>query len=132
MKAGKVLVLETTAEVSRMSLKDRVFLSKQSNKFSNGMLPRAHPLTSHKTKIITPPLTNGATDINFETEVDMLMKAIQAKSQPIPPQTNSPVAPSGPVVSPPFTPPYIQTSSQGGMQTGDESKFKLTGEDVSG
>jgi hypothetical protein len=85
---------------------------------------------SDKTKTITSPLPNGTTDINFGTEVDTLMKAIQAKSQTVPPQTSSPVAQSRPVVGPSFTPPYVQTASQGGIQIGEESKFKLTGEDI--
>lgn len=86
--------------------------------------------TSPKTKTIASPLPNANTDIDFGTEVDTLMKAIQAKSQTVPPQTSSPVAPSRPVVGVPFTPPYVQTASQGGIQTGEGSKFKLTGEDV--
>ena len=85
---------------------------------------------SDKIKTITSPTPNGTTEINFGTEVDTLMKAIQAKSQPVPPQTSSPVVQSRPVVGHSFTPPYTQTASQGGMQTGEESKFKLTGEDV--
>ena len=93
--------------------------------------PMSSPtFASSKTKTITSPLPNGATDINFGTEVDTLMKAIQAKSQTVPPQTSSPVDQSRPVVGSSFTPPYVQTASQGGMQTGEESKFKLTEEDV--
>jgi hypothetical protein len=90
---------------------------------------RSPTFSSTKTKTIASPLPNGTTDINFGTEVDTLMKAIQAKSQSVPPQTSSPVAQSKPVVGVPFT-PHVQTASLGGMQTGEESKFKLTGEDL--
>lgn len=91
---------------------------------------RSPTFTSPKTKTITSPLPNSTTDINFGTEVDTLMKAIQAKSQTGPPQQSSPITQSRPVVGTRFTPPYVQAVSQVGMQTVEENKFKLTDEDL--
>ena len=87
---------------------------------------RSSNYTSPKAKTITSPLPNGTSDVNFGTEVDVLMKAIQAKSQAIPPQTN-PIAPqSRPVVGTRSSPPYTQPFSQGGIHTEEASRFKLT------
>jgi hypothetical protein len=91
---------------------------------------RSQTFTSPKTKTVTSPLPNGTADVNFGTEVDTLMKAIQAKSQTVPPQKSSPGPPSRPVVGSRFTPPYdAQTVSQIGMQM-EESKCNLTDEDL--
>ncbi|KAF8859620.1 hypothetical protein BDZ45DRAFT_704235 [Acephala macrosclerotiorum] len=76
-------------------------------------------------KTVTPNAPGSATsEVNFGTEVDTLMKAIQAKSKITQPQTPSPVDQSRPVVGVSHTPPYRQPVSQGGGY--EESKFKLT------
>lgn len=86
--------------------------------------------TSPKIKEITSTQTTGTTGIQFGTEVDTLMKAIQGKPQSVPPQASSPASQSSPVVGIPFFPPYAHSTSQGSLHTGEEGKFKLTGEDV--
>ncbi|KAE8450124.1 hypothetical protein EG329_006905 [Mollisiaceae sp. DMI_Dod_QoI] len=77
-------------------------------------------------KAISSATPGSATtnEVNFGTEVDTLMKAIQAKSKTSQPQSPSPVEQSRPVVGASQTPPYRQAASQGGGY--EESKFKLT------
>ena len=86
--------------------------------------------TSPTTKPLPSPLPNDVTEVDFGTDVDTLMKAIQAKSSTGPPQQSSPLTQSRPVVGTQFTPPYVQTGSQVGMQTGEQVEFKLTHEDL--
>jgi hypothetical protein len=81
--------------------------------------------------VTTTSSTNGSTDVNFGTEVDTLMKAIQAKSKSTTPQTTSSVEQSRPVVGVSRTPPYVQASSQvGAYASGESSQFKLTQKDL--
>ncbi|KAH6684487.1 putative asparagine-rich zinc finger protein AZF1 [Halenospora varia] len=69
---------------------------------------------------------NGAMEVNFGTEVDTLMKAIQAKSQNTTPQTPS-TEQSRTVVGASLTHPHTQTSSQSTCYISKEaSTFKLT------
>ncbi|MBV33942.1 MAG: hypothetical protein CMP47_00490 [Rickettsiales bacterium] len=51
----------------------------------------------HSTEVKTTPTSNQAQEVNFGTEVDTLMKAIQAKEQTTPPQTTSSVEQIRPV-----------------------------------
>ena len=69
-------------------------------------------------------------EVNFGTEVDVLMKAIQAKSQTSAPQTPV-IEQSRPVVRASHTPPYTHASSRSsGYGPGDTSSSKLTHQDV--
>jgi hypothetical protein len=87
---------------------------------------------SANTKTITATSPgNGSNEVNFGTEVDTLMKAIQAKTKSTTPQTTSSADQSRPVVGVSRTPPYVQTASQGGTYaSGEASQFKLTQKDV--
>ncbi|KUJ20169.1 uncharacterized protein LY89DRAFT_579772 [Mollisia scopiformis] len=78
------------------------------------------------TKTIASSAPGSAHEVNFGTEVDTLMKAIQAKSKTTQPQVASPVNQSRPVVGVSPTPPYRQPASQASGY--EESKFKLTQE----
>jgi hypothetical protein len=63
---------------------------------------------SANTEVVsTTSLVNTSNEVNFGTEVDILMKAIQAKSENTIPQTTSFVNQSRPVVSVSRTPPYV-------------------------
>jgi hypothetical protein len=55
----------------------------------------------------TTSLVNTSNEVNFGTEVDTLMKAIQANSKSTTPQATSCVDQSRPVVSVSRTPPYV-------------------------
>ena len=93
--------------------------------------PTRSPTCSSRTaKKTTSPLPNGTTDVNFGTEVDTLMKAIQAKSQTLPPQQNSHVNQSRPVVGPRPNPAHVQPFSQDVVQPAEEKKFRLADEDL--
>ena len=70
-------------------------------------------------------IPDASTDINFGTEVDTLMKTIQAKSQSVSPQTSSIISQIRPVVGTFFTPPYSKFVPEVGTRSVDESKFKL-------
>lgn len=79
--------------------------------------------------------TAGSNEVNFGTEVDTLMKAIQAKTQTTAttptPQKPSSADQSRPVVGVSRTPPYVQASSQARVYgSGDPSQYKLTQKDV--
>ncbi|KAH6667752.1 putative asparagine-rich zinc finger protein AZF1 [Halenospora varia] len=75
---------------------------------------------------ITP--TNGCNEVDFGTEVDTLMKAIQAKSKSTKPQTTSSVDQSKPVVGVSGTSPYVQAASQvGAYASGESSQFSPKG-----
>lgn len=76
------------------------------------------------TKTNNSSAPGSASDVNFGTEVDTLMKAIQAKSKTTP-QTPSPVTQSRPVVGVSVTPPYRQAAVSQGNEY-EERKFKLT------
>jgi hypothetical protein len=92
-------------------------------------LPTNSPsFASSTAKVITSTVpVNGTTEVTFGTEVDTLMKAIQAKSKSTPSQTSPASEPSRPVVGVSRTPSYAHTTSQGGVGTaGEPSKFKLT------
>jgi hypothetical protein len=83
---------------------------------------------SANTKILnTTSITNRSNEVNFGTEVDTLMKAIQAKSKSTTPQTTSSVDQSRPVVSVSHTPSlcvsYFPSQS---VCFGESSQFKLT------
>ncbi|KAF4630962.1 hypothetical protein G7Y89_g7171 [Cudoniella acicularis] len=78
-----------------------------------------------KTISSTAPV-NGASEVNFGTEVDTLMKAIQAKSQNPAPQASS-TEQTRTVVGASLTPPYTHAGSQSsGYASGEASTFKLT------
>lgn len=80
---------------------------------------------STSSKVITPTApVNGTAEVIFGTEVDTLMKAIQAKSKATPSQTSTPPEPSRPVVGVSRTPLYVQATSEGAA--GEPSKPKLT------
>lgn len=86
--------------------------------------------TNTKTITTTSPI-NGSNEVNFGTEVDTLMKAIQAKTKSTTPQTTSSADQSRPVVGVSRTPPYAQAASQGGAYaSGEASQVKLTQEDL--
>jgi hypothetical protein len=73
---------------------------------------------------------NGATEVNFGTEVDTLMKAIQAKAQNSSPQTPS-IEQKRPVVGAPLHPPFVQASPKSeGHSPRDASNFRLTHGDI--
>ncbi|TVY20158.1 Asparagine-rich zinc finger protein AZF1 [Lachnellula arida] len=74
------------------------------------------------TKTITP--VNGADEVNFGTEVDMLMKAIQAKSQATMPQTPS-LEQKRPVVGASITPPLVRAPKQRGGDSPSREASKL-------
>ena len=77
------------------------------------------------TKTITPTTpVNGAAGVNFGTEVDTLMKAIQAKAQTTSPQTPS-LEQKRPVVGASLTPPLVQAPppSGGHFHPREASKF---------
>ncbi|PMD43258.1 hypothetical protein L207DRAFT_422668 [Hyaloscypha variabilis F] len=83
-----------------------------------------------KTIITTTP-TTGSIEVNFGTEVDTLMKAIQAKTQTTTPQKPSSAEQSRPVVGVSRTPPYVQASPQARTYgSGESSQYKLTQRDV--
>ena len=83
-----------------------------------------------KTITSTTP-TDGSSEITFKTEVDNLMKAIQAKSQNNQPQKSSTMNQSTPVVGASRTPPYVPSCSQAEVQAfGQRNDFKLTHEDL--
>jgi hypothetical protein len=95
--------------------------------------PSSSPtFVSANTKTITTiSPTNGSNEVNFGTEVDTLMKAIQAKSKTTTPQTTSSAEQSRPVVGVSRTPPYAQAASQGGAYaSGEASQVKLTQKDL--
>jgi hypothetical protein len=85
---------------------------------------------SANSKIITSTVaTNGSNEVTFGTEVDTLMKAIQAKSKATPTetQTTTTAEQARPVVGVSQTPPYRQAATQsGGYAVTESSKFKLT------
>jgi hypothetical protein len=88
------------------------------------------PSTNTKTITTTTPIT-GSNEVNFGTEVDTLMKAIQAKTQSTTPQKPSSADQSRPVVGVSRTPPYVQASPQArAYGSGDSSQYKLTQKDV--
>jgi hypothetical protein len=88
------------------------------------------PSANTKTVTTTTPIT-GSNDVNFGTEVDTLMKAIQAKTQSTTPQKPSSADQSRPVVGVSRTPPYVEASSQArAYGSGDSSQYKLTQKDV--
>jgi hypothetical protein len=70
--------------------------------------------------------SSAASEVDFGTDVDTLMKAIQAKSKTNQPQTSSPVDQSRPVVGASHTPPYRQGAARVGGY--EENKSKLTQE----
>jgi hypothetical protein len=79
----------------------------------------------------TTTLLTGSNEVNFGTEVDTLMKAIQAKIQTPTPQKPSSAEQIRPVVGVSRTPPYVQASSQARVYgSGDPSQLKLTQKDV--
>jgi len=81
--------------------------------------------TSTKTITSTTPV-NGATEVTFGTEVDTLMKAIQAKAQATSPQTSS-IEQKRPVVGAPLHPPFVQVSPKSEVHsTRDASNLRLT------
>lgn len=81
---------------------------------------------SSKNIASTAPV-NGTVEVIFGTEVDTLMKAIQAKSKATPSQISTPTEQSRPVVGVSRTPLYVQAASEGASYTsGEPSKFKLT------
>ncbi len=72
-------------------------------------------------------------EINFGTEVDTLMKAIQAKSQTTQPQATSSAEQTRPVVGAFHTPPSRDTASHtGGYAPREEAKSKLLQSDLKG
>lgn len=73
-----------------------------------------------------PPVTrvNGADEVNFGTEVDMLMKAIQAKSQATMPQTPS-LEQKRPVVGASITPPLVRAPKQSGRDSSSREASKV-------
>lgn len=88
------------------------------------------PSRTTKTKTVSPitPM-RASSEINFGTEVDTLMKAIQAKSQSSLPQKSSTVNQSSPVVGVSRPPPYTQGEPQRMVQPrAQESHHKLTRE----
>jgi len=87
---------------------------------------------SANTKTVTTTgSASGSNEVNFGTEVDTLMKAIQAKSKSTTPQTTSSADQSRPVVGVSRTPPYVQAPSQvGAYASGESSQFKLTQKDL--
>jgi hypothetical protein len=92
---------------------------------------RSPAFTSPKTKTVNAPLPNGTADVNFGTEVDTLMKAIQAKSQlvSVPPQQSSPEVQSIPVVGGSFDSRHAPPVPEDRMHA-DVECFKLTSENV--
>jgi hypothetical protein len=81
------------------------------------------PSANTKTVATTSP-TKRSKEVNFGTEVDTLMKAIQAKTQTITPQKPSSADQSRPVVGVSRTPPYVQAASQArAYGSGDLSQF---------
>jgi len=86
-------------------------------------------LSSSKPKVMTDlTFTNGSTNNNFRTEVDTLMKAIQAKSTVTKPQkVHHQNDPNRPVVGVSRPSPYAQSIPQ--EVSYQESNFKLTHED---
>jgi hypothetical protein len=96
---------------------------------SSGSPPTPVTFSSTNTKPIsstTSPI--ATTDVNFGTDVDTLMKAIQAKSQTSDPQTPA-IEHSRPVVNHSPTPPYSHTNSQSARYaSSDLSPVKLTRE----
>jgi hypothetical protein len=94
--------------------------------------PGKSPFVSTNTKTVaTTSPTNGSNEVNFKTEVDTLMKAIQAKSKSTTPQTTSSIDQSRPVVGVSRTPPYMQASSHArAYGSGDSGQYKLTQKDA--
>lgn len=87
--------------------------------------------TTTTTKIITSTTpTNGTNEVVFGTEVDTLMKAIQAKAQTTPnsPQRTTTAEQTRSVVGLSQTPPYA-SSQNGGYAAAETSKLKLTHSD---
>jgi hypothetical protein len=92
--------------------------------------PGNSPSANTKTVATASP-TNGSKEVNFGTEVDTLMKAIQAKTQTTTPQKPSSADQSRPVVGVSRTPPCVQATSQArAYGSGDPSQYKLTQKDV--
>ncbi|KAH8792166.1 hypothetical protein F5882DRAFT_460170 [Hyaloscypha sp. PMI_1271] len=90
----------------------------------------SYPSAKIKTITATTPIT-GSNDVNFGTEVDTLMKAIQAKTQTTTPQNPSSADQSRPVVGVSCTSPYVQAASQArAYSSRDPSRYKLTQKDV--
>ena len=81
----------------------------------------------HSTEVKTTPISTLAQEVNFGTEVDTLMKAIQAKEQTTSPQTTSSVKQIRPVISA-FQSPYLTqaTSQIAWYASREDSKYKLT------
>jgi hypothetical protein len=80
---------------------------------------------STNTKTVTTTPANRSNEVNFGTEVDTLMKAIQAKSESTTPQTTLSVDQSRPVVGVLRAPPYVQATSQvGAYASRESSQFK--------
>lgn len=81
----------------------------------------------HSTDVKTLPTLSQAPEINFGTEVDTLMKAIQAKAQTTQPQAASSAEQIRPVVGALHSSPSAQTTSQIGLYPSrGETKYKLT------
>jgi len=83
------------------------------------------PKTS-KTISMTLP-TNGASEVTFSTNIDVLMKVIQAKELKKP-QSSSSINRSKPVVGTSLTIPHRRLPSYSTGMFEDEGKFKLTHE----
>jgi uncharacterized Zn-finger protein len=83
-------------------------------------------LVVNKSKDIAPTTpVDGSSEVTFDTEVDTLMKAIQAKSKSTqPPQQSSSIDPSRPVVGVSHIPRYAQ--SAGVTASGQETRSRLT------
>jgi hypothetical protein len=75
--------------------------------------------------VTTSPVTGP--DVNFGTDIDTLMKAIQAKSQTSAPQTPA-LEQGGAVVGHSPTPPFTPSSSQTSYGTGDPSPVRVSRE----
>ncbi|PVH68444.1 hypothetical protein DL98DRAFT_542407 [Cadophora sp. DSE1049] len=81
----------------------------------------------HSNDVKTSPTSSQAQEINFETEVDTLMKAIQAKEQTTQPQAASSAEQIGPVVGAFHPASSAQATSQIGVYASrEETKYKLT------
>ncbi|PVH67478.1 hypothetical protein DL98DRAFT_443518 [Cadophora sp. DSE1049] len=81
----------------------------------------------HSNDVKTSPTSSQAQEINFGTEVDTLMKAIQAKEQTTQPQAASSAEQIRPMVGAFHSPSSAQATSQIGVYASrEETKYKLT------
>lgn len=86
-------------------------------------------MASNQKSITAAVPISGGNDVNFGTEVDTLMKAIQAKSKNRQSQTTSPVDQSGPEVGDFLSLLRQPVSTNEIYASGKERKYELTRED---